>query len=194
VLGPAAREDQKRASRHGEAFSLIFCRRPPPQYRALFRRRDRPRLSANEKGLEVLTHAKRFLIRGALHVRSFASHLARTSTRPLIDVPYRYLEEIAPVFRSGFGVGEPIDGRCFDSAERHDPYLEHARFHPRHRVLRCGRCFFIRHAAHKRVDCKKETVRAGANMGDVVAALPVACPIRHPCHCLGARKAFWRDI
>jgi hypothetical protein len=23
----------------------------------------------------------------------------------------------------------------------------------------------------------------GANMGDVVAALPVACPIRHPCHC-----------
>jgi hypothetical protein len=40
------------------------------------------------------------------------------------------------------------------------------------------------------MDCKKETVRAGANMGDVVAALPVARLVRRPCHCPGAGKAF----
>jgi hypothetical protein len=40
------------------------------------------------------------------------------------------------------------------------------------------------------MDRKKETVRAGANMGDVVAALPVARFVRPPCHCPGARKAL----
>jgi hypothetical protein len=45
----------------------------------------------------------------------------------------------------------------------HDPHLEHAFFHPRHRLLRRRRRLFLCDAARNRVDCKKETVPASAN-------------------------------
>jgi hypothetical protein len=57
-------------------------------------------------------------------------------------------------------------------------------------VFGCRRCFCLRHAAHKRVDCKKEAVRARANLGDFVAALPFAGPFCRPCHYFGAGQAL----
>lgn len=57
-----------------------------------------------------------------------------------------------------------------------------------------GRSLFFRHAARQRVDRKKETIRASANVGDVVATLPVARPFRRPCHSAGVRLSPWWGI
>ena len=72
----------------------------------------------------------------------------------------------------GASFGNGLGTAALTPRRGHGPYMEHAYFHPRHRVLRCGRCFFIRHAAHKRVDCKKEAVRARANLGTSMRPYP----------------------
>ena len=95
---------------------------------------------------------------------------------------------VPPVPLSGRELREQIERRCFDSAEES--------------WLVSGTCilatvYFIVDGVFSYVTqpvsawiAKKQTIRASANVGELVAALPVAGPFRRACRSPGAGQAF----